>query len=522
MAVNSVIYYYGSQSKYDALSVKDTNTLYFTSDTARIYKGDLLMSEQVSFTNSVPEFATAKDGLVYVVKQADGSVGIYVKGTDKIEQVGGGTVQAGAIENIDAFNDAVLTKADELVDGVLPEGDTTIPTSGAVKTAIEKAISEVTSTSLGLDGAYVDVVAETAPEGTNGTVLKFTTKAGETKSVTIADLFLTSASYDTDTHDLTLVVGSGESATSVVVPLDDLVPQAVNASQVAMAREITVTTTVGNLKAGDKVILSGDPATGEVKAADVQAMFEAILSKDINPTTTQPSASVTLTGAGAKEVGTSFTPSYTASLNAGKYSVSGQADQTSGVTATAYAISDTNSNSATTASGSFGSFTVEENTNYKVTATISYSDGNIPKTFLGNDYPDGQIKAGSKTATSSAVTGYRSWFMYVGTDTTTLTSSVIRGTTNKGNAKNASTQNSVTIPAGTKRVMVALPTSSGYTKRLKSVIDVDGMGLDVFGNFVQSTISVEGLNSYAGVDYIVYDFVNENGMAATKFNLIIG
>lgn len=117
------------------------------------------------------------------------------------------------------------------------------------------------------------------------------------------------------------------------------------------------------------------------------------------------------------------------------------------------------------------------------------------------------------------MSGYRAWFVYVGNDLSDIDSKFVRATTNKGNGSSASTLNDVAIAAGTKRVMVAIPQK--YSKALTSVIDVDGMGLDVFGNFTLKTVDVEGLNSYEAVPYNVWVADNANGMAATKFNLVI-
>jgi hypothetical protein len=67
---------------------------------------------------------------------------------------------------------------------------------------------------------------------------------------------------------------------------------------------------------------------------------------------------------------------------------------------------------------------------------------------------------------------------------------------------------------------VAIPQK--YSKALTSVIDVDGMGLDVFGNFSLKTVNVEGLNGYEEVPYNVWVVDNANGIAATHYNLVIG
>lgn len=283
-----------------------------------------------------------------------------------------------------------------------------------------------------------------------------------------------------------------------------------NAKNVYFDKNLTITANIGV-----QTIDASGSKTIATKGKNVQQVFDMIVAEEKNPSITQPSASITLTGAGAKEVGTEFTPSFSASLNPGKY----QYGPETGITATTYAVSDTNSNSAETASGSFEKFTVADNTNYKVNVTISYGDGAIPKTNLGNNYVDGQIKGGNKTASSSTVTGYRAWFNYVGTNTEAVDGAWIR---TNGTNKNASGFNSfsLSIADGTKRVVVAIPKAKNM--KLKSVIDVDGMGLDVKGNFIQSTAQVEGLNAYTAADYDVWVFTNANGVSKTTYNFTFG
>ena len=487
-----VLYRYGTQSQYDSQSSYESNALYFIEDTHRIYKGNVLIADtadNIVFTSTAPEFASAEAGKLYVVSNESGLT-LYVKGDTSMVEAGG-QIKAGDISTIDAFADSILDKSG----AELTADDTKIPTSGAVKSAISEAVQAY-------DGAFVDVAA-TRAEDNSGTLLTFTDKSGNTKDVTVADLFLTSVSYDKDTHKLSFVV-KGQTE-PVEVDLSDLVPQSVDASDVALAKEITVTTNVGNLNAGDKVIISGDPATGEVKAADVQALFEAILSKDVNPTAVQPSASITLTGAGAKEVGTQFTPSLTAKLNPGKYQVSGQSDQTSGVTASTYVITDSNSNTASTASGTFDAFTVDDETNYSVSATISYSDGVIPKTFLGNDYAAAQIKAGSKSANSGNVTGYRNcyWGYKDGTnalaDPTSITIDQIKALGNSNRNKPTSIKTSKM-----QQIFIAVPAK--LNSAVASIVNAStSLPQQLLTPF---TVDIGGVNNYNPITYNVYYVAN--------------
>lgn len=287
----------------------------------------------------------------------------------------------------------------------------------------------------------------------------------------------------------------------------------VDASKVIMPFDITLAgsyTQVGNLSK-----TSTGTATFATKGKSVAQAFQEMLSKREQPKIkSNPSVSLTATS-GAKEVGTKVTPEWSASLNAGSYTYG----PATGITASSWEISDTDGNKASTASGEFAEITVGDTTNYRITAKANYAAGAVAVDNLGDpSNPTIQIAAGSKSANGSYITGYRAWFTYVGESLDTINSAFIRGTTNKGSTP--ATQNGVNIPAGTKRVMIAIPATSSLA--LKQVIDVDGMGLDVFGNFTVQTVDVEGLNGYEAKSYNVWVAENTNGMAATHYNFIIG
>lgn len=247
----------------------------------------------------------------------------------------------------------------------------------------------------------------------------------------------------------------------------------------------------------------------ETNDMSIQDLLESAFSEEKNPSITQPSTSITLTGAGAKEVGTEFTPQYSVGFNKGSYSYGPD----TAVTVTGYEVTDTNSGSSTTQTGSFTKFTVGDDTNYKVNVTTSYGDGAIPKTNLGNDYAAGQIKAGSKTASSAAVTGYRN--MFFGTMTTKpadITSADIRALATK-QAKGNVTDKVINIPVGALRVMFAVPSD----KQITSITDTNGLGAQILSSFTQTTAQVEGANAYNAIEYKVYymDYASANDTANT-------
>lgn len=491
----NVLFKFGNQAAYDALASStgyDTNSLYFIEDTGRLYKGSVLMSEQAIFVSAVPEFDAAKASRIYVVTSED-SASLYVKGATQMVQVGGGTIQPGAITNLDVFNSSLL--ATELTEG---STDSQLPTAKAVYDAIQAVAADVEALGDPVTGASAE------RNGTNnGTVITLTRASGTNPiTVNVSDLFLTSAEYDSASHTLKLYV---QGVTDPVeVDLAALIPQAVTTEDVSLSDTITVTTPVGNFTKGQVVSVT-----------DLQTFLVNMLSQDSNPTTVQPSVSVSLTGAEAKEVGTQFTPSWSVTLNPGSYSDNKDGAQPTGVTATTYTVTDTNSGSASTQSGSFTQFTVEDNTNYKVNATVAYGDGNIPTTYLGKEYSAGQIKAGSKSGQSSAVTGFRKGFYgAVSSKSAAIDSAFVRGLSNSTTSAPANGNSwTIQIPVGTLRVAFAYPAT---LRDVTTVVDA-AIKYDVKTAFTKSTVSVEGANSYSGINYKVYvtDFANPTDAANT-------
>ena len=278
-----------------------------------------------------------------------------------------------------------------------------------------------------------------------------------------------------------------------------------NAENVYFDKDLVTTSAVGN------ITLTNGQATIAAAGKNLKQVFDTIFVKEKNPSITQPSVSVSLAGAGAKEVGTKVTPSYTATFNAGKY----EFGPATGCSITSWSVTDSNGSEAqSTAIGNFAEITVEDDTNYKVIATGNYSEGAIPKTNVGNEYASGKIAAGSKSATSSAITGYRNSFYGTLTEKGELTSDIIRslGKSNKA-LKNGNTFD-ITIPVGAMRVVFAYPAT---LRDVTSVKDVNGLNAEISGAFTKSTLSIEGLNNFQGINYKVYvtDFAEAVATANT-------
>lgn len=278
-----------------------------------------------------------------------------------------------------------------------------------------------------------------------------------------------------------------------------------SAENVYLKDDITLAgnyTQVGNLTKS-----ASGTATFSVAGKSIAEALMEIFSKRLQPTPTQPSCSITLTGAGAKEVGTSFTPSYTTSFNPGSYTYG----PATGVTVSTYSVSD-GTNTASTATGSFAAFTVEDATNYKLTLSVTHTEGVVANDNLGSpSSPEVKIAAGSKSATSSAVTGYRN--MFFGTMTTKpadITSADIRALATKQPKGNVNDK-SIAIPTGALRVIFAVPSD----KQITSIKDVNGLNAQILSSFTTKKVQVEGANSFTAIEYTVYymDYASANDTA---------
>lgn len=78
---SQILFKYGLQSAFDALT-KDSNTIYFVTDTNRIYVGDSEYTRSVRSGNEPPEassFAGSPEGFLYVQTLTDGTAQLYAK-----------------------------------------------------------------------------------------------------------------------------------------------------------------------------------------------------------------------------------------------------------------------------------------------------------------------------------------------------------------------------------------------------------------------------------------------------------
>lgn len=272
----------------------------------------------------------------------------------------------------------------------------------------------------------------------------------------------------------------------------------VDADKVILQNDITMAgnyTQVGNLtKEQTKT------ATFATKGKSVAEALTEIFSKRLQPTiTSNPAVTLTFGQAKAYEVGTTVSPTYSASLSAGSYTYG----PATGITATSWEISDTAGNAADTASGSFADVVVTDNTNYKITAKANYGAGAVAVDNLGaTSSPEVKIAAGSATNTSGAITGYRNTFYGTVTEKAEVTSTIIRSLSGKSNKALANGNSfTITIPVGAVRVIFAYPAT---LQDVSSVKDVNGLNAEIKSAFTKSSVTVAGAGADTGIAYKVY------------------
>lgn len=164
-----------------------------------------------------------------------------------------------------------------------------------------------------------------------------------------------------------------------------------NAKNVYFDANLTLTEAFGRYKPDSSGSVDV-PSTGQ----SVYGLIDDAFSQEKNPTATQPSASISISnGSGTFEIGTKKNLTYSASLNTGAYSYG---PNPTGVAATDYTAT-CDGKTLTGATGTFEDI-VAEGTK-KINVSITHSAGKIPKTNKNHEYADAQIKAGTKTATST-------------------------------------------------------------------------------------------------------------------------
>lgn len=263
-----------------------------------------------------------------------------------------------------------------------------------------------------------------------------------------------------------------------------------NAKNVYFDSDFTYTNAIGAV---------GAPSGGSGKLAasgkSVEEFMASILAKEANPYTTQPAASVKITGGnGTFEIGTHKNISYSASLSAGSYTYG---PATGVVAGTVTASFDGKTNEGAT--GTFENVVADGTKELNV--SITHNEGVVPKTNLGNSYADGKIAAGTKSAKApQTLVGVRHMFYGPMATDAELNSENIRKL--KHEAASKKTIGTFGAGAGAVKVVVAVPANMKVTKVLMPSV----MNADATASFVKQadSVQVEGAEGFTAAAYNVW------------------
>lgn len=272
--------------------------------------------------------------------------------------------------------------------------------------------------------------------------------------------------------------------------------------------DITYTVAIGTLSKP-----SGS-AKFSAKGKSVEQVLSGLMAQEANPSKSNPAVSFGSTGGlGTFEIGTKKNLTYTAALSAGGYTYG----PATGITAQTWEVT-CNGETKTTATGTFEGV-VAEATAKKITAKATYNDGAIPVTNLGNQYPAGQIKAGTASKDSGNLLGVR--YMFWGPMTTdgTIDSAAVRALKNN-KATSTGTLATFGAGAGAVKVVVAVPSGRSITK----VLMPSALNADVTALFVKqgTTVQVKGANDYAAAAYNIYVYQPASIDAGETYAVTIG
>lgn len=233
-----------------------------------------------------------------------------------------------------------------------------------------------------------------------------------------------------------------------------------SASNVYFDEDFTFTQAIGTVtipSSGSQVVA----ATGK----NLKEFFAGLFAKEEDPKTTQPTATLDSDNISAKEVGTNVALNFIFKTNPGSYSYG----PSTGVTFSNYSATF-NGENKTGVSGTFATYQVKDGDNLTISGSCESSQGAMPKTNIGNDYPAGRIAAKTfSNLTKGTLTGYRAWFCGYKNGTNALANpTAITGTDIRalGNSANGSWKSQMNV-SQMKQMFFAAPAGKGYKPAVK-------------------------------------------------------
>ena len=272
---------------------------------------------------------------------------------------------------------------------------------------------------------------------------------------------------------------------------------------------IKITSEFGELKAPEGGCLDVD-----VSGKSLMEFINMAATQDKEPSVSNPSVTIAATS-GNYEVGTTIDVEYEVSFDRGEY----QYNNDTGVVATGVLVEDSDGNESTDLQGTIATIQVVDGTSYRVSVTVTYGQGDIPSTLLGNECVDKRIDAGTASAVSSKITGYRNTYYGTTTDKNPLTVETIKGLSKSGRSLSNGYTLTINVPVGAMRVVFAYPSS---LRSVTSVRDVNGLNAEIKSSFKESEILIGGVEDFSPVSYRLYtiEYSSAND-EANKYTVVI-
>lgn len=278
-----------------------------------------------------------------------------------------------------------------------------------------------------------------------------------------------------------------------------------DAENVYFQKDLTITAPIGVQtipSSGSKVLST----TGK----NLKQVFDMIVAEEKNPSTAQPTASLNSSNIGAKEVGTNIAVAYSFATNPGSYTYG----PATGVTFSGYEATF-NGETLDTASGTFTSVQVVDDTSLSISGKCASSEGAVPLTNLGNPYEAGKIAAKNFTPSKGTLTGYRGWFYgyYNGDQAIAAPASITSAQLRAFGTKTSFPTSMNTSQM--KQMFFAAP--KGRVSSVSISNAVNGAPLTV----TKDSASVEGANGYAAIDYDLFYVANAVAEGGdSKWNIV--
>lgn len=279
-----------------------------------------------------------------------------------------------------------------------------------------------------------------------------------------------------------------------------------------MQDDLVITSPIG-------VITQQDIDTGkgshtlDCKGKTFEETLNMLTSKELEPTITQPSLSVSGTTGGTVEIGTKVTPSYTLEFDPGSY----QYGPATGITLKS--ISGEITGGIELTMNSITSYVAQQvqitgSSQYQATFTYSYTAGSTPVTNKGTPLSDKAITAGTKT--TSATNGWSAYRMglFWGTSEnklTTFSSNLIRSLDMNHSSTSTATNKGLSVPVNTATIIIA---AVGENRTLTKVYNKT-VNADMTSSFVRTTAQVEGNNGYTATTYTVWYYSPDSAYTTT-------